>query len=251
MSTSYRPTNPVSTGHPVPSSITALSFDPVSDILWAGSNNGVVTGIYTSRGYRGIFFPVGGNLAVSKLSAGDNYVRALGLASEGLGSWAKGGMNKWFYRCVESPLAIQNYLLSYVRSPTAVTTFSDAVNSSHSLVLSTAGLEMLFLNSMTGNVVRKVPTTSVITHLQFSSSALISGSADGYLRLHDARTGMGRSGGSEHKAVKAHQCSIQGLQTTGNYIFTAGHSERCLPTSLCLMLLIQRSPDNHGHSQIH
>lgn len=100
MSTSYRPTNPVSAGHPLPSSVTALSFDPVSDILWAGDNNGVVTGIYTSRGYRGVFFPVGGDFAVSKISAGDNYVRALGSASEGLGSWAKGGMNKWFHRCV-------------------------------------------------------------------------------------------------------------------------------------------------------
>lgn len=100
MSTSYRPINPVSSGHPIPSPITALSFDPVSDILWTGANNGVVTAIYTSRGYRGVFFPVGGNLAVSKISAGDNYVRALGLASEGLGSWAKGGMNKWFHRYV-------------------------------------------------------------------------------------------------------------------------------------------------------
>ncbi|KAF9453246.1 hypothetical protein P691DRAFT_801586 [Macrolepiota fuliginosa MF-IS2] len=208
MSTSYRPIIPVSSGHPIPSPITALSFDPVSDILWTGANNGVATAIYTSRGYRGVFFPVGGDLSVSKISAGDNYVRALGLASDGLGSWAKGGMNKWFHR-----------------SPTTIATFSDAVNSSHSLALSTTGLEMLFLNSMTGNVVRQVPTSSVITHLQFSSSALISGSADGYLRLHDPRTGMARLSG-EHKVVKAHQCSIQGLQATGNYIFTIGHSER-------------------------
>lgn len=113
-----------------------------------------------------------------------------------------------------------------VRSPTAVTTFSDAINSSHSLALSTAGLEMQFLNSMTGTVVRQVPTSSVMTHLQFSPTALISGSADGYIRIHDPRTGMARSGGGEHKVVKAHQCSIQGLQTTGNYIFTIGHSER-------------------------
>ena len=103
MPTSYRPINPVSTGHAIPTPITALSFDPVSDILWAGANNGVVTAIYSSRGYLGVFFPVGGNLAVNKLCAGDNYVRALGLASDGLGSWAKGGVNKWFYRYVRTP----------------------------------------------------------------------------------------------------------------------------------------------------
>jgi len=78
---------------------------------------------------------------------------------------------------------------------------------------------------MTGNVVRKVPTSSAITHLQFSSSVLISGTVDGFLHLHDPRTGMARVG-TEHVAVKAHQCSIQGLQTSGNLIFTIGHSER-------------------------
>lgn len=47
---------------------------------------------------RGVSFPVGGNLAINKISAGDNYVRASGVASDGMGSWAKGGMNKWYYR---------------------------------------------------------------------------------------------------------------------------------------------------------
>lgn len=81
-----------------PQPVTALSFDPVSDILWAGSNTGRVSAYYGNQGVKGVTFHVGGSLAVSKLSAGDNYVRALGLSSEGLGSWAKGGMNKWFFR---------------------------------------------------------------------------------------------------------------------------------------------------------
>jgi len=97
MSTSYRPIAPI-TQHSFPQSVTALSFDPVSDILWAGSNTGNVTAYYGSRGMRGVSFRVGGSLAVKRIIAGENYVRSLGVASEGVGSWAKGGMNKWFFR---------------------------------------------------------------------------------------------------------------------------------------------------------
>ncbi|KDN51653.1 hypothetical protein RSAG8_00199, partial [Rhizoctonia solani AG-8 WAC10335] len=42
--------------HPVP--VTALSFDPVSDVLWTGSATGLVTGYFgnvTSTGYAGLF----------------------------------------------------------------------------------------------------------------------------------------------------------------------------------------------------
>jgi PAB-dependent poly(A)-specific ribonuclease subunit 2 len=97
MSTTYHPIGPIvhqQDGQPV----TALSFDPVSDILWSGSNIGNVVAYYGTRAMRGVSFPVGGNLSVKKIVAGDNYVRALGVGSEGVGSWAKGGMNKWFFR---------------------------------------------------------------------------------------------------------------------------------------------------------
>jgi hypothetical protein len=54
---------------------------------------------------------------------------------------------------------------------------------------------------------------------------LLSGSSDGYLRVHDPRTGMGRTGATEN-AVKAHSSSIEGIQTTGNFVFTIGMGER-------------------------
>jgi len=74
---------------------------------------------------------------------------------------------------------------------------------------------------MTGSIVRQATTPSLVTHLQFSHSFLLSGSSDGYLRAHDPRTGMGRAGGAE-SLVKAHYSSIQGLQTAGNFAFTIG-----------------------------
>lgn len=109
--------------------------------------------------------------------------------------------------------------------PCDITTFSNASSHSHFLAAATTNLELLFLNSMTGSVVRQVPTTSVLTQLQFSHSVLLSGSSDGFLRVHDPRTGMGRAGAAE-SVIKSHTGSIQGLQTIGNFAFTIGMGER-------------------------
>jgi WD40 repeat protein len=97
MSTKYRTVAPITHqrdvyGQPV----TALSFDPVSDTLWAGSNNGTCLAYHGTSAVRGVCFPVGG--AVKKIIAGENYVRALAIAGEGVGSWGKGGVNKWYFR---------------------------------------------------------------------------------------------------------------------------------------------------------
>ena len=78
---------------------------------------------------------------------------------------------------------------------------------------------------MTGATIRQVQTSSVLTHLELSHSFLLSGSSDGYLRVHDPRTGMTRTGSAEN-LVKAHARSVQGLQATGNFVFTIGMGER-------------------------
>ena len=101
MGTSYKPIPPITTlpfnGFPQP--VTAISFDPVSDVLWTGLNSGTVTGYCGTQSIRGPSFRVGGSLGVKKIAAGDHYIRALGDSSNGLGSWTKGGVNKWFHRC--------------------------------------------------------------------------------------------------------------------------------------------------------
>lgn len=113
----------------------------------------------------------------------------------------------------------------YIRSSTALNTFSNTSNNSHVLAASTSNLELLLLNSMTGSIVRQTPTTSLITHLQFSHSFLLSGSSDGFLRIHDPRTGLRREEGVE-SLIKAHISGIQGLQCFGNFAFTIGWGMR-------------------------
>ena len=99
MSSTYRLIDPISTQrelYPIP--VTALAFDPLSDTLWTGNNVGQVAAYYGTRGTRGVCFPVGGDLAVKKLSVGDQYVRGVGAAGVGVGQWSKGGANNWFHR---------------------------------------------------------------------------------------------------------------------------------------------------------
>jgi PAB-dependent poly(A)-specific ribonuclease subunit 2 len=100
MSTTYRPAVSLTHLQQYGQPVTALSFDPVSDILWTGSNSGNVVALYTPRGLRGVGFQVGGDHAVKKITVGDQYVRAVGLASEGVGQWGKGGRNQWYCGCV-------------------------------------------------------------------------------------------------------------------------------------------------------
>ncbi|TFK29824.1 hypothetical protein FA15DRAFT_690571 [Coprinopsis marcescibilis] len=209
-SMAYHPLPPI-THSEIPDfsrAVTALAFDPVSDILWTGSDEGIVTAYYSSRGLRGVSFPVGGAAPVTKIVVGDSQVNTFGAGGNGIGSWAKGGYNKWSFK-----------------APSNIATFANTSQASHGVAVSLTNLELMFLNSMTGKTVRQIPTSSLLTHLLFSHSSLISGSADGYLRLHDPRSGVTRNDAAE-SLVKAHLGAIAGLQTTSNLIFTIGMGER-------------------------
>lgn len=99
MASTYRIIHPITPPANIyPQPITALSFDPISDTLWTGSNSGGIAAYYSAQGVRGVVFPVGGDLAVKDIMASDSNVRAFGVSSNGVGAWSKGGINKWFYR---------------------------------------------------------------------------------------------------------------------------------------------------------
>jgi PAB-dependent poly(A)-specific ribonuclease subunit 2 len=85
--------------------------------------------------------------------------------------------------------------------------------------------EFLVLNPVTGNVTRRTPCSPQTVRIHVSPSLLLSGSSDGMLRTHDLRTAMKRNSGSEH-SVRAHQGSIQAIESSGNWIYTIGWSTR-------------------------
>ncbi|TFK86247.1 hypothetical protein K466DRAFT_493169 [Polyporus arcularius HHB13444] len=189
----------------LPQPVTALSFDPVSDILWSGTNSGYVCANYTPRGLRGVHYPVGGHLAVKKISATDTNVIACGVAGEGIGAWGKGGVNAWYFK-----------------PGNQITTFSDKPSNASTIAVSTGASELIFLNAQTGSVLRRTQVPSILTHLHFtaSQSYLVSGDADGWIRLHDPREATTRSHGSN--AIKAHLSGIQGIEATSTLLYTIG-----------------------------
>ncbi|KAH9923912.1 ubiquitin carboxyl-terminal hydrolase-domain-containing protein [Epithele typhae] len=189
----------------LPQPITSLSFDPVTDILWSGTNSGHVCANYTARGLRGVHYPVGGHLAVKKILATESNVIACGVASDGIGAWGKGGLNAWFFR-----------------PGNQITTFSNKPSNGSTIALSTASSELILLNTQTGSVLRRSSVPSILTHLHFTASQtyFVSGDADGWVRLHDPRDATTRSYGSN--MVKAHLSGIQGIETTSTLLYTIG-----------------------------
>lgn len=112
-----------------------------------------------------------------------------------------------------------------VNSPAAnVTTFC---NISHSVAVSTDLSELHLINSGTGTLTRQVKTSSIISHISASNKFLIAASMDGSISMYDPQTAMRKA--DVESAVKAHTNGIQGLQTSGNYIFTIGFGLRYTP----------------------
>ncbi|TFL07786.1 ubiquitin carboxyl-terminal hydrolase-domain-containing protein [Pterulicium gracile] len=211
----YTPVSPIHTYSAANNGISALAFDPVADTLWTGLVNGTVVARHSAaHPFRGITINVKAG-AVSKISAGENHIRALGAGSPGLGSWTKGGANEWFY----------HHSSTDATSNATITAFSPESNSARQLAIASTALELMFIDSMTGVYVRRVNTPSMINHLSFSHSLLVSGSLDGYVRVHDSRTGM-KSDRNSSALGRAHQGSIHGLQCSGNYVFTVGFGIR-------------------------
>ncbi|GAB1517761.1 poly(A)-specific ribonuclease [Rhizoctonia solani] len=196
--------------HTVP--VTALSFDPVSDVLWTGSAAGLVSGYFgnvTTIGYagsltRGVTFPVRGETGVLKILTGEKDIKALG--SGGLGSWTKGGAGRWQFMP-------QEHLSTFTHHPTIPNTFVVAAQS--------PGSGFHIVNAISGASLRRVSSPFNVSHLAHVGTLLVSGTVDGMLRTHDFRT-RGREDTAAESSCIAHTGGIQALEAAGNYIFTAG-----------------------------
>ncbi|KAG9318200.1 ubiquitin carboxyl-terminal hydrolase-domain-containing protein [Chiua virens] len=187
----YRTVIPIHASH---QPVSAIAFDPVSDSLWAGHDDGTLVALHSLHGLRGVSFPVGGPLPVKQITVADNHVRALGIAGHGVGAWAKGGMNKWFFRYVLRSPPITPSLPPSAPNAT-VSAMSPSAFSSNIVAAATTAPELVLLNAITGSLLRQAPVSSHITHLHFSHSALLCASADGYVRTHDPRTALRRESG--------------------------------------------------------
>lgn len=79
----------------LPFPVTALAFDPLSDVLWTGSA-GQVSAYYHNRS-RGVYWRHSKN-TITKIAAGDSHVRVIDAVGRQLGAYSKGGATRWQYR---------------------------------------------------------------------------------------------------------------------------------------------------------
>lgn len=209
---------------PLPFPVTALAFDPLSDVLWTGSA-GQVSAYYHNR-TRGVYWRHSKN-TITKVAAEDSHVRVIDAVGRQLGSYSKGGVTRWQYRYAMAfpprPLALTYYS---VKSAAPLTTFCNSPGSTSTLVVGSTSAELTVLNASTGDVIRQVPSSARVTRLQSSHDFVLSGSADGYIRTHDIRTSMRRT----ENQVKAHQGVVQGLECNGNWIYSIGLGIRYEPS---------------------
>ena len=111
-------------------------------------------------------------------------------------------------------------------SPTAKTTsFSNASGTARGLAVATDAQELIYLNELTGDVIRRTNVSGIINQLHFSHSLLLAGSSDGYIRSYDPRNLSRRADSAENSAY-AHAGGVQGLQSSGNYVYSIGWGYR-------------------------
>jgi PAB-dependent poly(A)-specific ribonuclease subunit 2 len=79
-----------------PQPVTSLSFDPISDTLWAGNTAGVVLAYHGASRMRGVSYYVARGDPIKNIISSESVVHAC--TSSSVGSWGKGGANKWYHQ---------------------------------------------------------------------------------------------------------------------------------------------------------
>jgi PAB-dependent poly(A)-specific ribonuclease subunit 2 len=99
MSNTYYVAQPITQlrdSNPLQFPVTALAFDPLSDVLWTGSGAGQVSA-YDHNRSRGVYWRHSKH-TITKVAAGDSQTRVIDAAGRQLGSYSKGGVTKWQYQ---------------------------------------------------------------------------------------------------------------------------------------------------------
>jgi PAB-dependent poly(A)-specific ribonuclease subunit 2 len=214
-----------------PQPVASLSFDPISDTLWAGSTTGLVHAYHGASRMRGVSYFVTRGEPIKRIIASESVVHAC--TSTSVGSWGKGGVNKWYHQLSASvylnldvSLSCSNHA-AHSRPVRGATAFEHHPTKPHTLVIAQSAPEFLLLNSTTGAVLRTMMAPSVVTALKASHSALLSGAADGVLRVHDVRTPGSRADSDPSEmSVLAHVGGILAIDIGGTTALTIGWSLR-------------------------
>lgn len=108
----------------------------------------------------------------------------------------------------------------------AATAFEHHPTKPHTLVIAQTAPEFLFLNSITGSILRSMSAPSTVTALKSSPTALLAGCADGVLRMYDFRTGNRSDTDASEQSVLAHVGGVISVDVSNNSALTIGWNLR-------------------------
>ncbi len=215
------PTGPVG----IPPAVTALSFDPYSELLWQGTSFGTVSSLYSSQLSRYTSYlahglpthpsPTKGILADERhiFSVGDNGIKAA--QRRGLAKWSTlthdfGADSMNLVSMCASPLAASSDLVAAGLSQSAAST--GEIDNDNDLILT--------VNNSTGALLRSVPSEAPIVHVRKSGRYICAATVTGHIQLRDPRTLK-----VEHR-LHAHPGGLVDVQADGNILYSVGWTVR-------------------------
>ena len=205
--------------------VSALSFDPAAELLWAGTSVGQVVSHYGSELSRYTSYPAHGTVARPSPTKGiivdDRHIYSVG--ETGVKCAARRGIPKW--NMLTSAANAPNLALaSMCATPLPASSDLILAGSSHT-ANSTAELDpqndvVIAINNNTGSVVRTLPSEASILHLRKSGRLICAGTANGHVQLRDPRSLR-----IEHR-LHAHPGGLIDMQADGNLVYTVGWTVR-------------------------
>ncbi|GAA5943118.1 hypothetical protein JCM3775_000652 [Rhodotorula graminis] len=202
----------------LPSPPTALAFDPMSPLVFAGSPSGTVASYFCqpTTGLGGRYTSYRAHWgAVGEMGVDPSGILSVGGGGSMPGRSGGGGSVKLANRRGMTLWSVET------DPPVPLTTVAYTPSRSSEIVATGPGSDMVVVNLSRGSVVRKQPSPLSFVHLR-RSSQLVGSTITGSLCLLDTRTPEFTIG----ETVLAHTGGISQLETEGNYIVTVGFTMR-------------------------
>ncbi|PWN52754.1 hypothetical protein IE53DRAFT_366908 [Violaceomyces palustris] len=204
--------------------VTSLSFDPYSELIWAGTSVGQVASHFGSELQRYSSYPAHGTTtrpgAVKSLLVDERHVYSVG--DGGIKCSNRRGIARWTMLTSEQAPSLS--LSSMCASPIAAS--SDIVAGGASQSASTTGElsadddVVLVVNNATGSVIRKVSSEAPLLQLRKSARLICAGTVNGHIQLRDPRSLR------VEQRLHAHPGGLVDMQADGNLVYSVGWTVR-------------------------
>nr|CDI55095.1 related to PAN2-component of Pab1p-stimulated poly(A) ribonuclease [Melanopsichium pennsylvanicum 4] len=209
----------------LPPAITALAFDPYSELLWQGTSFGTISSLYSPQLSRYTSYAAHGVPSrpspAKGIMADERHIYSIG--DNGIKCSQRRGLAKWTATTQDTGTDAMNFV-SMCASPLAASSDIIAAGLSHSAA-NTGEIDndndlILTVNNSTGALVRTVASEAPIVHVRKSGRYVCAGTVNGHVQLRDPRTLK-----IEHR-LHAHPGGLVDVQADGNILYSVGWTVR-------------------------